>query len=89
MTLDNIQIKRMKSKAHALEPLVRIGKNGLTESTVLQVKRVLLKRKLVKIKLLRSFVESNDRKKAGKELAAKTGAELIEQIGFTVVLYKR
>ncbi|MFH1064203.1 MAG: YhbY family RNA-binding protein [Candidatus Woesearchaeota archaeon] len=89
MALDNIEIKKMKAKAHALEPVVRIGKNGLTDSIVQQVKRVLLARKLVKVRLLRSFVESNDRKKTAKELAVKTGAELIDQVGFTVVLYKR
>ncbi|MBW2964262.1 YhbY family RNA-binding protein [Candidatus Woesearchaeota archaeon] len=89
MALPVDMIKRLRSRARALEPQVRIGKNGLTDNAVLQVKKLIVKRKLVKVKLLRSFLDSNDRKAAAKELAARTGSELVEQVGFVVVLYKR
>ncbi|MFC1742018.1 YhbY family RNA-binding protein [Nanoarchaeota archaeon] len=87
--MDAEEKKRLKAKAKLMEPLVRIGKNGITESVVLQVKTLVTKRKLVKVKFLRSFVEDHDKKKAAKDLVEKTGAELIDRIGFTVVLYKR
>lgn len=82
-------MKKLKSKARLLEPLVRIGKNGLTDQTVNQVKLMIKKRKLVKVKFLRAFLDTHDRKSAAKELAEKTGAEVIDQVGFVVVLYKR
>ena len=83
------QLKKVRSKARALEPMVRIGKNGLTDNAVLQAKRLLQKRKLIKVKFLRSFLENHDRKKAAAELAKKTSSELVEQVGFVAVLYKR
>ena len=83
------QIKKLKVKAKGLTPLVRIGKNGLTEAVVNQVKLLVSKRKLVKVKFLRSFLESNDKKEAAKKLAQETNAEILEQVGFVVVLYKR
>lgn len=83
------QIKELRAKARAMEPLVRIGKNGLTESVVNQVALLLKKRKLVKVKFLKSFLENNERKSSAAELASATGSELIEQVGFVVVLYKR
>ncbi|MFC1723322.1 YhbY family RNA-binding protein, partial [Nanoarchaeota archaeon] len=46
------------------------------------------KQGLIKIKLLRSFAEQNDRKKTSRELAAKVKARLVEQVGLTIVLYK-
>ncbi len=80
--------KELKQKSKALDPIVRIGKNGLTEGVIIQIEKVLAKRELVKVKFLRAFVEDNDRKKAGKELANKLKARLIEQVGFVVVIYR-
>jgi RNA-binding protein len=80
---------KLRSRAKLMEPLVRIGKNGLTDSVVEQVRRLLVKRELVKVKLLRAFIETNDRKKVAAELAKRTGSELIDQVGFAVVLYRR
>jgi RNA-binding protein len=87
MVIDNT--KMLKSKARLMEPLVRIGKNGLTDNAIMQVKSLLQKRKLVKVKFLRSFLESSDRKAAAKELAKATSSDIIDQVGFVVVLYKR
>jgi len=50
---------------------------------------IMKKRKLVKVKFLRSFLEAHDRKKAAAELAEKTGSTLVDQVGFVAVLYKR
>jgi len=83
------ELKALREKAKLLEPLVRIGKNGLTESSLLHIKKLVDKRKLVKVKLLKSFLEANDRKAAAGLLAKGTGAELVDQVGFVVVLYKR
>ncbi|MBU2561775.1 MAG: YhbY family RNA-binding protein [Nanoarchaeota archaeon] len=82
-------IKALRSKARLLEPLVRIGKNGLTDAAVLQVKRLLMKRNLVKVKFLKAFIDTNDRKEAARQLAESTGSELVDQVGFVAVLYKR
>lgn len=83
--------KELKEKAKHMEPLVRIGKNGLTESTINEIAKHLKKKKLVKIKMLSSFLEGkekNFKKEAANEIACKTGSELIDLTGFVVVLHK-
>ena len=55
-------MKEMKAKAMAIEPLVRIGKSGLTDSVVTEIKKQVEQKKLVKIKMLKAFVEGNDKK---------------------------
>jgi RNA-binding protein len=82
------KIKELKGNAKLLEPVVRIGKNGLTDEVIVQISKVLDKRRLIKIKFLRAFLENNDRKKAAEELAKKTRSLLVEQVGFVAVLYK-
>lgn len=84
--MDNKEKKQLRAKAKALEPIVRIGKGGLTDSVTQEIKKQLQRKKLIKIKLLKTV---EDRKKLAKELADKTEAELIEVVGFVVVLYKR
>ncbi len=80
---------KLKEKAKQLEPVIRIGKNGLTDSLVNEIKRQLENKKLVKIKLLRPFIQDKDKKMAAKEIAEKTGSVLIDSVGFVVVLHKR
>jgi RNA-binding protein len=79
----------LREKAKALKPLVWVGKNGLTERVIQQTKNLLTKRKLVKIKLLSSFIEGHDKKQTAMELALRTDSALVELTGFMVVLYKR
>jgi RNA-binding protein len=80
--------KELKSKAAALDPVVRVGKNGLTESTMKEITRQLHKKKLIKIKFLPAYLEGKNKKEEGKKLAAQLKAQIIHQVGFVVVLYK-
>lgn len=79
---------KLKEKAKALEPVIRIGKNGLTESTIKEIKKQLNKKKLIKVKLLKAFINNRNKKEAAKEIAQKTNSQLINLVGFVVVLYK-
>ena len=79
----------LKQKAKLLKPTVQIGKNGMTDSLILEIKKQIKKNRLVKIKLLRGFVESNDRKQVSRDIADKTGSVLIDQVGHVVVLRKK
>jgi len=79
---------KLRSKAKLLEPVIRIGKNGLTEGMVKEIAKLLKKKRLIKIKMLKAFLQDNDRKDAAKEIAEKTGSIIIDQVGFVVVLYK-
>ena len=81
-------LKKLKDNARQLEPTLRIGKNGLTEGQIQELKKQLLARKLVKIKFLQSFLQEKDRKEAAIEIADKTGAKIIDLTGFVLSIYK-
>lgn len=73
----------------SLDPILQVGKGGLTPSVIEEIKRQLKDYKLIKIKLLKSSMEESPREELGKKLAEETRAELIEVKGHTVVLYKK
>ncbi|MBU4283613.1 MAG: YhbY family RNA-binding protein [Nanoarchaeota archaeon] len=79
---------KLKEKAKTLEPVIRIGKNGLTESTIKEIKKQLNKKKLIKVKLLRAFINNRNKREAAKEIAQKTNSQLIDLVGFVIVLWK-
>lgn len=75
--------------AARMEATTHIGKNGVTPSLIEEVSRQLKDTKLVKVKLLKSAMDELSRDEIAKLLAEKTGSELIEVKGNTVVLFKR
>ncbi|MBI2130020.1 YhbY family RNA-binding protein [Candidatus Woesearchaeota archaeon] len=79
----------LKDKVKNLEAAVRIGKNGLTEGIMNEIKRQLKDKKLIKVKMLKPFIADKDKKNAAKELAEKTGSEIVQIAGFTVTLCKK
>jgi len=83
-----MELKELKSKAKLIRPLVRIGKNGITETQVNDIKKHLKKRKLIKIKLLKSF-RKEETTDIAQDIAEKTDSKVIHIIGFTFVLYKK
>ena len=87
--MEKEKLKEFRKKGKVLDPILRIGKSGLTDETIRHLKLAIKKHKLIKVKMLKSFTESHDKKAAAKELCDKVGAVLIEQIGFVVVMYKR
>ena len=89
LSINKMIKKKLKERARSLEPIIRIGKNGLTIGLINEIKRQLKKKKLVKIKLFKNFLRNKDKKLIAKEIAEKTNSILIEWVGFVVVLYKK
>ena len=79
----------LRSNAKNLEPLLRIGKQGLTENIIEEINKAIKKKSLIKIKLLKSSFNDKDKKQLIQELINKTNSELIESVGNIVVLYKK
>lgn len=75
-----------RSKAKHLEPVVIIGKSGLTLGTINEIKKIAKKRKLIKVKILSSALKNN-KKELIKAIVEKTNTSLIEAVGNVVVLY--
>jgi RNA-binding protein len=90
--MDTKAIKELRARAKHLRPVMQVGKNGVTQGTLNLINHELSQRQLIKIKLLKGALPE-DAKKAqrellGEELAAKSKATLIEQVGSVVVLYR-
>ena len=88
MELTKEKIQELKAEAHHLEPVARVGKNGLNENNITDINKLLKKRKLIKIKLVKGSIEEIGRKELAKIVAQKTNSHLIQCIGQIVVLYK-
>ena len=78
----------LKEKARLIPVTIHIGKSGLTEFVIDEIKTQLKKKKLIKIKFLSSLMKKEDKKKLFNELAEKTDSEVISCVGFVIVLYK-
>lgn len=82
------QRAHLKSLAHPLKPVVRIGKDGITESVVQSVTEALHTRELLKVKLLESA--PTDARAAAAALGDQlTGTAVVQVIGRTIVLFRR
>ncbi|RLF24608.1 MAG: RNA-binding protein [Thermoprotei archaeon] len=70
--------------------VVHIGKKGITEEVIEEIKRQLEERKVVKVRILRSCleVENRDRREIARRIAELTGAKLAGIRGHVFVLYK-
>ena len=77
----------LKDKARTLKPIVIIGKFGLTDNQVEEIKKVLRTQKLIKIKLLQSV--STDPQLLAEEIGAKTSSKVISVVGKMIVVWKR
>jgi len=84
-----VNIKAQKIKARTLYPSMQIGKSGITEGLVIELKKQLKIKKLIKIKFLRSYLEGKDKKKVAIDLAKKTDSVIVLQIGNIVTLAKK
>jgi len=79
----------LQEQARLLQPLVRIGKNGITPGIIEEIKKHVQKKHLVKIKLLRACIEEHDRYDIASQLSAACDAQLIHVVGNTVVLWRK
>jgi RNA-binding protein len=76
--------KELVKMGSEIDPTVHVGKEGLTEGIVLEVKAQLKRAKLIKVRVLPAADQDKD--EVAEELAARTGAKVVETRGFTVLL---
>lgn len=79
--------KRLRQIGHALNPVVMIGGQGLTENVIDETNRALNDHELIKVKIAGEDREA--RAQVIDELAQATGAEAVQKIGKIVLLYKK
>ena len=83
--LNNSQIRKFKAAAQLMEPMLKVGKAGLSDGFVSTVSEALDRHELVKIK----FAEFKEQKKElAPLLAEKTGSHLVMRVGNVMVLHR-
>ena len=76
----------LRSQAHHLEPVVLIGKHGITDGTIESIDRVLEARELIKIK----FREFKDEKLSlSEKIIELTNSQVVGVIGHTVIIFDK
>ena len=85
-SLSQAELRELKGRAQRLEPILKMGKQGLSPTFIKSVDEVLATRELIKVK----FVEfKEERKRLGAELAEKTGSTLVTVVGHVAVLFRK
>ena len=76
----------LRGEAQNLQPIVQIGKEGLTDKTIASCMDAFNTHELIKINVLTTVVD--DLKELAQLLAENTKSEVVEVKGRKIVLYK-
>lgn len=87
MTLTTRQRSYLKGLAHALEPIVRVGRARISDPLIAETERSLSSHELIKVRI--ESDDSSERKLLAAELAVKTSAEVVGSIGKIAILYRQ
>lgn len=80
------QKRFLRAEAHHLTPIFQVGKGGVSDEMTKQIREALEVRELIKVRILDNC--EDDKQEVAEALAKGSGAELVQLIGLTVVLYK-
>jgi RNA-binding protein len=87
MALTPKQRSFLRGKAHHLNPVVMLGKEGVSEAIIKATDKALEDHELIKVKVP---AEDQDEFHATvEELMAQTKAEIVQKIGHLLVIYRK
>lgn len=81
------QRRFLRALGTALDPIVQVGKSGISPSVINSLDEALQARELVKVKVLKNCFE--EPKVIGRELAENTHSHLVQVVGRNVLFYRR
>jgi len=85
MALKGSERRKLKSMAHSLQPVVQIGKQGLSAEVLTEIDRALLAHELIKLR----FQDYKDEKKEiCAEVSERLQAENIGTVGHVAILFR-
>jgi RNA-binding protein len=85
-TLSARERMHLKGRAHALEPIVQVGHDGLTDRVIAEIDRALRAHELIKV---RANAPDRDTRAAWfDDICAKTDATAVQQVGKVLVLWR-
>lgn len=77
----------LKSLANGLEPIMQIGKSGITETVLKQIDDALEARELIKVNVLSN--SPLEAKETATEISEAVRAEFVQSIGNKFVIYRQ
>lgn len=86
MSITNIQKKQYRMIGHALNPVVMIAGNGLTESVLTEIDRALEDHELIKVRY--SIDDREMRSSLINETSKTLKCEIVQTIGKVALLYR-
>ncbi|WP_270998417.1 ribosome assembly RNA-binding protein YhbY [Listeria seeligeri] len=81
------QKRFLRKEAHSIQPIFQVGKGSVSPNLIIQVKEALEARELIKISILQNCEE--DKKTVAEKISSRTGADIVQVIGRTIILYKQ
>jgi RNA-binding protein len=85
-TLSSRERAHLKARAHALEPVVRIGQSGITPQVVAEVDRALTAHELIKVGI--GAADREARTAQGAELAERVNGAVVHRVGKVLILWR-
>jgi RNA-binding protein len=83
--LKGLQRQYLRGLAHRLNPVVQIGKHGVSDEAVAEIDQALTDHELIKIRF-NEFKE--DKKNLSAGIADRSGSELVGMIGNVAIFYR-
>ena len=77
----------LRGEANTMNPVLQVGKDGITQAVIDQVDETIESKELIKIRVLDNSLYGT--KEAAHELAEGVNAEVIQTIGNIVVLFRQ
>jgi RNA-binding protein len=84
-TLTAAQRKTLRGRAHELEPVVWLGRAGLSDSSSAEIERAIAHHELIKVKV---GAERDERKRIVEEIPSRVPCAVVGAIGQVAILYR-
>lgn len=86
MSLTGKQKRFLRGLGHGLQPIVQLGKEGVSDNVVMAVDQALEDHELIKLRIGQNAVV--EREDVAASLALQTSSEVAQILGNTVLLYR-
>ena len=86
VTLTSRERAHLKARAHAMEPVVNVGKTGATDAVIVEVERALTAHELIKVRA--ASQDREGRAEILKTILARTDATSVQTVGKVMVLWR-
>ncbi len=81
--------RHIKHKLKDEKPTIWIGKDGVTSQLLKEIEKQLEKKKMIKMRILKTALQNKSAAAIAATAAEQTGASLAEVRGHTFMLYKK